>query len=525
VIVHEVCLNHVKEPLLELLQWGFEESLKMLSPEHREKARLAVADRILGWIDEFARQYPDQCLSALYQWLFPRFFTMLGAPVDNVTTNCSANLLELSPETSRLPRFQLVDIFLNPQTRPVAEEAYNRAVADSEIYTLDRFGEGAIPFDLIVPQRGRGTLRVTDRRLVIETEDPITIPLERPVHSVADLAQVLQQHFVSGVTLVGKAVTLVSMLAREFLFVMNEGGSPYIWRTRKMNQYLRENGIEWNLHPILRLVYPTWDTMGDEQCETLTLPEHLANAFGKQRICTNEFSSRWREVVAEQKGLLETIRQLTSPREVLEFLAEREGEQWHALREEYDRHISLLRDLRRQAEEIHQCIHALYRQIEQWKQEYQRIEMAKGENYRQTIKPLKERLWELSQRGITTGPEVDRIHEEILQHEEARKSFDRELQQRREWIAEARAEVARLKPQRQQLERGEQNQRARQRATEIERQAELRKMELVRQAILVSEGLTHTDHRPTFWWIPLVDPSGGWFERIVRATEIYLEEI
>jgi len=525
VIVHEVCLNHVKEPLLELLQWGFEESLKMLSPEHREKARVAVADRILGWINEFARQYPDQCLSALYQWLFPRFFPMLGAPVDNVTTNCSANLLKLSPETSSLPRFQLVNLFLNPQTRPVAEEAYNCAVADSEIYTLDRFGEGAIPFDLIVPQRGRGTLRVTDRWLVVETEDPITIPLERPVHSVADLAQVLQQHFVSGVTLVGKAVTLVSMLAREFLFVMNEGGSPYIWRTRKMNQYLRENGIEWNLHPILRLVYPTWDTMGDEQCETLTLPEHLANAFGKQRICTNEFSSRWREVVAEQKGLLETIRQLTSPREVLEFLAERDGEQWHALREEYDRHISLLRDLRRQAEEIHQCIHALYRQIEQWKQEYQRIEMAKGENYRQTIKPLKERLWELAQQGITDSPEVERIHAEIRQHEEARKRFDRELQQRREWIAQARQEVARLKPQRRLLERGEQNQRARQRMAEIERQAELRKMELVRQAILVSEGLVHTDHRPTFWWIPLVDPSGKWLERIVRGTKMYLEEI
>ena len=525
VIVHEVCLNHVKEPLLELLQWGFEESLKMLSPEHREKARVAVADRILGWINEFARQYPDQCLSALYQWLFPRFFAMLGAPVDNVTTNCSANLLKLSPETSSLPRFQLVNLFLNPQTRPVAEEAYNCAVADSEIYTLDRFGEGAIPFDLIVPQRGRGTLRVTDRWLVVETEDPITIPLERPVYSVADLAQVLQQHFVSGVTLVGKAVTLVSMLAREFLFVMNEGGSPYIWRTRKMNQYLREHGIQWDLHPILRLVYPTWDTMGGEKCEMLTLPDHLANAFGKRQICTNEFSFRWREVVAEQKALLETIRPLTSPREVLDFLAERDGEQWRALREEYDTHISLLRDLRRQAEEIHQRIHAIYGQIEQWKQEYQRIERAKGENYRQTIKPLKERLWELAQQGITTGPEVERIQEEIHRHEEARKSFDRELQQRREWIAQARQEVARLKPQRQLLERGEQNQRARQRATEIERQAELRKMELVRQAILVSEGLTHTDHRPTFWWIPLVDPSGGWFDHITHGTAMYLEEI
>ncbi|GIV19112.1 MAG: hypothetical protein KatS3mg023_0863 [Armatimonadota bacterium] len=525
VIVHEVCLNHVLEPLQDLLQWGFEESLKMLSPEHRERARSAVADRILGWVSEFAKNYPDQCLSALYQWLFPRFFLMLGAPVENISTNCSANLLKLTSETAYLPRFQLVDIFLNPETRPVAEEAYNRAVADSEIYTLDRFGEGAIPFDLIVPQKGRGTVRVTDRWLVIETEEPITIPLERPVHSVVDLAQVLQQHFGSGVTLVGKAVALVSMLAREFLFVMNEGGSPYVWRTRRMNQHLRQHGIEWNTHPILRLVYPTWDTMGGENCAHITLPNHLANAFGKREICTNEFSARWREVVAEQKALLETIRQLTSPREVLEFLAQREGEQWHLLREEYDRHIGTLRDLRRQAEEIHQRIHALYAQIEQWKQEYQRIERAKGENYRQTIKPLKEKLWELAQQGITTGSEVESIHEQIRQHEEDRKSFDRELQQRREWIAEARAEVARLKPQRQLLERGEQNQHARRRATEIERQAELRKMELVRQAILTSEGLTHTDHRPTFWWIPLVDPSGGWFDRIVRETEMYLEEI
>jgi len=525
VIVHEVCLQHVLEPLMELLQWGFEESLNLLPAHKRQEARSAVADRILGWVSDFAKQYPDQCLSALYQWLFPRFFAMMGAPTENISTCCSANLLKLTPETANLPRFQLVNIFLNPETRPIAEAAYNQAVEDSEIYTLDRFGEGAIPFDLVIPKRGRGTLCITDRWLRVETEEPVTIPLERPVHSVADLAQVVQKHLSSGATLVGKAVTLVSMLAREFLFVMNEGGSPYVWRTRKMNQYLREHGVEWSVHPILRLVYPTWDTLGSTDCETIALPDHLATAFGKREICTSEFSARWREVVAEQKALLETIRQLTSPREVLEFLAQREGEGWHLLREEYDTHIAILRELRRQAEQIHQRIHALYAQIEQWKQEYQRIEMAKGENYRQTIKPLKEQLWELAQRGVTSGVEVERIQDEIRQYEEARKSFDRELQQRREWIAEARAEVARLKPQRQALERGEQNQRARQRAAEIERQAELRKMELVRQAILVSEGLTHTDHRPTFWWIPLVDPSGGWLERITQRTEMYLEEI
>lgn len=525
VVVHEVCLQHVLEPLMELLEWGFQESLKLLPSHRRAEARSVVADRILGWVTDFAKQYPDQCLSALYQWLFPRFFAMMGAPTDNLSTNCSANLLKFSPETAGLPRFQLVDIFLDPQTRAIAETAYNQAVEDSEIYTLDRFGEGAIPFDLVIAKRGRGTMRITERWLVVETPEPITIPLQAPVHSVAQLAQVTQQHFGPGVSLVGKAVTLVSMLAREFLFVMNEGGSPYVWRTRKMNQYLREHGIEWDIHPILRVVYPTWDMMdgGDEL--PLALPDHLANAFGKGEISTAEFSRRWREVVEEQRNLLETIHHLTSPREVLEFLSQREGDQWHALRQEYDRDIATLRELRRQAEAIHQRIHTLYAQIEGWKEEYQRIEREKGENYRQTIKPLKERLWGLAQQGVTSGEEVTRLHEQIRQHEAARMDFDRALQQRREWIAQARAEVARLKPQRQMLERGEENRRARQRVLEIERLAELRKMELVRQAILVSEGLVHTNHRPTFWWIPLVDPSGGWFDRITRQTELYLEEI
>lgn len=525
VIVHEICLQHVLEPLMELLEWGFQQSLKLLPPHRRAEARSVVADRILGWMTDFAKQYPDQCLSALYQWLFPRFFAMLGVPTDNLSTNCSANLLKLSPETASLPRFQLADVFLNPQTRPIAETAYNQAVEGSEIYTLDRFGEGAIPFDLVIAKRGRGTLRLTDRWLIVETPEPITIPLQRPVHSVAELAQVAQQHFGTGVTLVGKAVVLVSMLAREFLFVMNEGGSPYVWRTRKMNQYLREHGIAWDIYPILRLVYPTWDTMDGEDGLTITLPDHLANAFGKSEISTAEFSRRWREVVTEQKSLLETIRRLTSPRDVLEFLAQREGEQWHALRQEYDHDIATLRELRQQAQAIHQRIHALYAQIEGWKQEYQRIEREKGENYRQTIKPLKERLWELAQQGVTSGEEVTHLHEQIRRHEAERVRFDRELQQRREWIAQARAEVARLKPQRQMLERGEENRRARQRVREIELLAELRKMELVRQAILVSEGLVHTDHRPTFWWIPLVDPSGGWFDRITQRTELYLEEI
>lgn len=525
VIVHEVCLQHVLEPLLELLEWGFNESLRWLSPDRRQEARRVVVERILGWISDFTKQHPDQCLSALYQWLFPRFFAMMNAPTDNLSTNCSANLMKFNPSTATLPRFELADLFLQPQTRPIAEAAYNLAVEGSEIYTLPQFGEGAIPFDLIVPGRGRGTLRLTDRWLVVELEPPVFIRLQQPVHSVGELAQVISQQFGNETTLVGKAVALVSMLAREFLFVMNEEGSPYVWRTRKMNQYLREHGIDWQVHPILRLVYPTWDTLGSAPCELIGLPDHLADAFGKREICTVEFSQRWRQVVAEQRALLEAIRRLTSPRETLAFLAQREGEPWNGLLGEYIKHLETLRHLRTQAQQVHQQIHAYYAQIEQWKQEYQQLERAKGEHYRRTIAPLKEQIWQLAQSGKTSGEEVELLREQIHQHEQERKQFELQIQQRREWIAQARAEVARLKPQRQMLERGEENQRARQRAGEIERLAELRKMELVRQAILVSEGLVHTNHRPSFWWIPLVDPSGGWLDRITQATTLYLEEL
>ncbi len=59
----------------------------------------------------------------------------------------------------------------------------------------------------------------------------------------------------------------------------------------------------------------------------------------------------------------------------------------------------------------------------------------------------------------------------------------------------------------------------------IEYEAELARLWLVRDAILVSHGLTYTDHRPSAWWFLLVDPELSWFNRVAETAEFRFEEI
>src|SRR5206468_4252060 len=143
-------------------------------------------------------------------------------------------------------------------------------------------------FDVIDPVHGRGTLRVIDRVVFVETRQPIAIGLKRPVTSIQDLAEVLSRRLGPNVTLVGKAVTLVSMLAQEFIFVFNEEGSLYVRRTRRMNDLIEEAGIPLDMRPILRIRHHTWDSLAAGQA-TIDLPAHLSEAFGRRTITAPEF--------------------------------------------------------------------------------------------------------------------------------------------------------------------------------------------------------------------------------------------
>ncbi len=128
----------------------------------------------MRWVEEYAASEPDATLSDLYRWLTPRLWACVrGTGSCNLQTSHSLKIFRFNRETAEFPRFQFVDLFLNLSTRKIACNAYNAAVQGSGIYTLDQFGEGALPFDVVIPKRGRGTLRVHQNSLVIETEPPI----------------------------------------------------------------------------------------------------------------------------------------------------------------------------------------------------------------------------------------------------------------------------------------------------------------------------------------------------------------
>ena len=59
----------------------------------------------------------------------------------------------------------------------------------------------------------------------------------------------------------------------------------------------------------------------------------------------------------------------------------------------------------------------------------------------------------------------------------------------------------------------------------IELEAELKRLRLIRQAIISSKGLTHANLRPSAWWFPLVCPDGLWFRETIDTAECYLEPL
>lgn len=499
-IVHNLPLQDVGESIEAMLRWGFEGTQESIVDACcRQEARQLTA-RLLQWVSDYCRTHPDRMLSDLYQHLFPRLFEiLLGAPPQEITVDCTAHLLRLTPETASLPRFQFVDLFLNAETRAIAVRAYNEAVAGSEIYTLDRFGLGALPFDVVLPQHGRGTLRVTLRAIHIETRDPLRIPLPQPIHSVRELAEILTRELGHHVTLVGKAVALISMLAREFIFVFNEEGSAYVARTRRMNDYLQAHGVPLQMHPILRLKYRTWDALEVGQA-TLALPDHLAAAFGQRQIPAADFAARWREAVQGQGRLLEEIRSLTRPRDLLAFLARQGEDGWSERLAAYEAAKQRLCSLRQQGETIQAQVNDLYTELARIRREICDTEREKGDHFRATA------VW---------TPE----------EEAKRAALEARLADR---LAARRATLARiqsLKTARLALERGPEAMAARAEIERTEAEAERARLRLVRNAILTRTGLVHTQHRPSAWWLPMVDPGGAWFQRIVQTTEVYTEPV
>lgn len=500
-IVSRLPLKDVGEGILQMLAWGFDNALKQIGPDCCCNEAHLVADTVSTWCREYCQTHPDRFLTDLFQYVLPKIYCLLlrRTPTD-ITVAGTANLLRFCPETASLPRFRFVDLFIQPATRDLAIDAYNSAVAGSTIYTLDKFGAGAVPFDMVIPGRGRGTLRITPRVVFVETPQPIAIGLKQPITSIQELAAVLNQRLGDQITLVGKAVTLVSMLAQEFIFVFNEEGSLYVTRTRQLNDTLAANGVALDMRPILRIRYETWDAMSVGK-STIRLPQHLASTFGCATITGPEFAAGWRSVVDEQKALCAMSATTRKPRELLNYLHSRYPlDGWDDRLSRYNAAKASLQKMYSEASIVHQRLASVYSEMAELRARRSETQRCMGEHYRRT------QSWTEAESGV-------------------RVRYQQELASLASSVRSAFNRAVALKAQVSAIERGEAAEAMRQELETVEREAQMARFELVRNALLTVEGLPHTNHRPSAWWLPMIDASGDWFRKIVSTSALYTEPL
>ena len=526
-IANDIPIRDIQTALLEQLDWGFSESLACLADEGSRAQATQVAAAVRGWVLEYLETCSDTCrLSDLYETLLPRFYhLLLGTYPTNFQTTSSLSLFRFNQETFAKPRFGLIGCFLDPQTRPIARAAYDKAVggSGSGIYTLDAFGNGAIPFDLVIPGVGRGTIRLAPAALIVETTPVETfVPLSTRITTLEQLAAVVEERFGSEVALVGKAVTLADMIASEFLVVFHETASGYTSLTQAMNAHMAKNGVSLALNPIVRLSYPTWDTLAAVLPETrLRLPTHLAATFGVETISAQDFSRDWREVVASSQFLQKQSRELPSLRALLSYLEGRDTLCWCDRLGEYEAALKVLSTNARHSETLRSRIEEHREEMLVWRNERAELERRKGEDWRNNLMPL------IARRDAAPNSGEASDYQKQLEREIAARAttFDEPIETCRERIAATRFLLAEFQRHRRELERGPEALEARAQITEITREAQMARLELVRSAFLTIESLEHTQLRPTSWWLPLVDSTGAWFDAMAAGTKARLEEL
>jgi len=527
VIAHDIPILDIKDALLEQLDWGFAESLVCLSDTTTRIHAKKIAAEIRVWVLEFLESCSDSCcLSDLYQTLLPRFYQMLlGSPPLDFQTTSSITLFQFNRQTFHKPRFGLTALFLNPKSRRIARGAYNSAVGNSSsgIYTLEAFGPGAIPFDLVIPNIGRGTIRVTPASIVVETTpQPTVLWTEQPVETLAQLAALLEDRFGPDVALVGKAVTLADMIAAEHLVVFHETASGYTTLTQAMNARLAAHGLTLPLYPIVRLTYPTWDALAAVPPEvTFNLPAHLKAVFGSATIPAREFSARWREIVAGCRRVMLDSQHLPSARALLGYLEEKNGQCWCDKLIEYEQALQFLKVTAAHSDTLHERIEEHQNELHVWQQERADLERRKGEDWRHNVQPLQTAL-----RDCADIRETSRLQSLIDRQNSIRATaFEVPIETARARITATRHLIAEFRRQRRLLERGPEASEARGRVSEIVYEAQLARLELVQSAFLTAEGLEHTQLRPTAWWLPFVDPTGAWFDALAAGTQARLERL
>jgi len=500
-ITKDVPLSQLFSENQATFDWALDSTLSVLNGLGREKAQ-ELADELRTKICDVSEPR-TQTVSEFYRRLLPIFYEFCANAPVNIETTATSELLRFNVGTCRSSRFELLDLFVNQATRAVACSAYDEAIRGSSgLYELSRFGTGAIPFDLILPGHGRGTVRLGTHGAIVMTPSPQFLSLKKPLESVSDLAELLERKFGPECILVGKAVTLIGMLAPEFVFVFHEGASSYVKHSRKLHQILAEKGFGLHMNPIMRVKYDAWGSL-KVSCSWMKLPEPFERAFGTEELCGPSFSARWKDVASEQEALLVSLSGLRRPIELIRFLDRTQGGSWKSLAKEYEGLHKTLGELQHALQEIQAQRYALYDEIRRLRVVRTQAEREKGDHFRARIFGQEPSEADLAERVRLTH-EVERaIHTAV----------------------ETQNRMRELRHKQNEMIHDEEIRRIHERSRSIELEAELKRLRLIRQAIISSKGLSRANLRPSAWWFRLVCPDGLWFRETIDTAECYLEPL
>jgi hypothetical protein len=500
-IIADVPLGPVYDALSSTMEWALAQTLDCIEgcdAAHRKE----VVGALRSLLCDASEPREQLTLAEFYRRLLPGMYALAaGEPVPLETTR-TTELLRFDTSTAALPRFEIVDLFLRPGSREAAREAYDATVRGTEIYSLDRFGSGAIPFDLVLPGHGRGTLRVAPKALIVMTPTPQFVTLKRPVASVRDLAEAVERKFGPGCALAGKALTLIGMLAREYVFVFHEGASPYVRHSRRLHQALAAAGHELRLNPILRVRYAPWEAL--RSCTAwLRLPEPLRQPYGADDLCAPSFAARTARVREAQSKVLKDLGALRRPLDLIRYLAANGWGSWEELAREYER--------------IHEELARLQGGIEAKRAQRREAAAARREHGLEADRLFRAKGEHFRERVFEREPAAEDLAERERLETAARAALARAAESRRRWRA--------LLAEQEAMVRDAAILQAHERRREIELEAELKRVKLARQAIIASEGLAAAGRRPSAWWFPVLCPRGDWFRETAALAEYYLEPL
>lgn len=495
-IVAEIPLQRILPALIRQVRSTVEASAAVMPG-----GNTAVAEHMVSWLEEVARARPDALLADAYEEVLRRFHAWLEPGDAPLSTTRSSRLLRFNSESAAMPRFALVGAFLDPRWRSRACDAYDDAVAGSDIYPLAKFGEGATPFDVFVPGHGRGTLRLLPGRIAIDTPAPLTI--EANPRNVGELAHILVAAHGTDCVLLGKAVSLLPMLGAEYHFVFHEGASGYSGRSARFVAGLRRTGVSFPKPlPILRVAYPTFDALSSFRSVRFQLPTHLRQAFGRDRIDGEDFAACWRRGVEWERSRLGEWKALRSPRAMLDQLARTHGGHWPGLAGEYADTTRRLLELVAEARAVKAEMFAFSEETSRIRWRFDSIHREKGFDFRQ--------------RGGVL--DADSIAERAAR-------FDAPIAALRVALRTRRTQWRALRGRVRAIERSPEAVALRARLREIESEVERERIRQVSLAVRTVHGLPHANARPSAWWFPFVDPTGAWYRRTVEGASTWCEPL